>query len=194
MGAFTQPGDDVHAMTYTPKVRPDGHGIWSEDGTTMPFFLEFDTGTEPLHVLTGKVAEYTDLARTTGQVWPVPAARRPRGQTPNHPTTRRDRGAAHHSNAKPRSKPSSPKSNSPTKESDSNPRARRRFRGVGRGALDVTRARTAAGVVARPAKVRSAAMPAERAGEPAGEARPVPKRSEAWGVRGGNPPPRRRRS
>lgn len=71
MGAFAQPGDDINAHVYTPRVRPDGHGIWTEHGVTTAFFIEYDTGTEQLGILTGKIAGYLDLALVTGQVWPV---------------------------------------------------------------------------------------------------------------------------
>ena len=37
----------------------------------MPFFLEYDTGTEPLWKLVDKVDGYLDLARVTGRSRPV---------------------------------------------------------------------------------------------------------------------------
>ena len=48
MGAFADPDDDVQVRVYTSRVRPDGHGIWTEHGVTVPYFVEFDTGSEPL--------------------------------------------------------------------------------------------------------------------------------------------------
>lgn len=39
-------------------VRPDGYGIWAEDGGRLPFFLELDRGTEPLERLAGKLDGY----------------------------------------------------------------------------------------------------------------------------------------
>jgi hypothetical protein len=72
MGAFAEDGDDVHVRAYTPRIRPDGHGIWAEAGRSVPFFLEYDTGTErPLQRLVDKLDGYADLARVTGRVWPV---------------------------------------------------------------------------------------------------------------------------
>ena len=72
MGAFADPDDDdVQVRVYTPRVRPDGHGIWTENGVTVPYFVEFDTGSEPLGVLVDKIAGYHELARVTGRVWPV---------------------------------------------------------------------------------------------------------------------------
>ncbi len=43
-------------------VRPDGHGIWVEDGAEVGFFLEYDRGTEPLDRLVAKLAGYHELA------------------------------------------------------------------------------------------------------------------------------------
>jgi hypothetical protein len=72
MGAFAGDGDDIHVRTYTPTSRPDGHGIYTEHGRQVAFFLEYDTGTErPLSRLVDKLDGYLPLARVTGQVWPV---------------------------------------------------------------------------------------------------------------------------
>jgi hypothetical protein len=72
MGAFAEAGDDVHVRTYTPTVRPDGHGIWVDGDQEVPFFLEYDTGTErPIGRLVDKLDGYIDLARSTGRLWPV---------------------------------------------------------------------------------------------------------------------------
>jgi hypothetical protein len=72
MGAFAEPGDDIQLQIYSPRVRPDGHGIWAEQDTQVPFFVEHDTGTErPVRRLVDKLDGYTDLARVTGLVWPV---------------------------------------------------------------------------------------------------------------------------
>jgi Replication-relaxation len=43
-------------------VRPDAYGEYSEDGRTLRFFLEYDTGTEPIATLTGKIGRYAELA------------------------------------------------------------------------------------------------------------------------------------
>jgi hypothetical protein len=42
--------------------RPDGAGTWAEDGQMVSFWLEFDTGTEHLPVLAGKLDGYAVLA------------------------------------------------------------------------------------------------------------------------------------
>nr|WP_246614043.1 replication-relaxation family protein [Actinoplanes bogorensis] len=77
MTAFT--GDDTRsghradgtALAYRLKVRPDGHGIFTDHGVSTAFFLEYDTGTESLNRLVDKVDGYRDLARVTGRLWPV---------------------------------------------------------------------------------------------------------------------------
>jgi predicted transcriptional regulator len=51
-------------------VRPDGYGAWSQDGRTVRFFLEYDTGTEPLARLIDKLHGYQNL-RTAGRCFPV---------------------------------------------------------------------------------------------------------------------------
>jgi hypothetical protein len=72
MGAFASDDADVTERTYTPKSRPDGYGVWAENGRRTAFFLEYDTGTErPLSRLVDKIDGYVDLARTFRQVWPV---------------------------------------------------------------------------------------------------------------------------
>jgi hypothetical protein len=71
-GAFAEPGDDVTAFAHTPRSRPDGHGIWAENGRRVAFFLEFDLGTErPLSRLVDKLHGHHDLAHATGRFWPV---------------------------------------------------------------------------------------------------------------------------
>jgi hypothetical protein len=71
MGAFADPDDELQAKVYRAHIRPDGHGIWADDGRVVPFFVEYDTGTEPLWKLVDKLDGYADLARVTSKVWPV---------------------------------------------------------------------------------------------------------------------------
>ncbi len=63
------------AMGVATGARPDGHGIYTDvhDGVRrrIGFFLEYDTGTEPLHRLVDKLPNYTRLIRGIGQPWPV---------------------------------------------------------------------------------------------------------------------------
>jgi len=49
-------------------VQADGLGVWSEDGRTVAFYLEYDTGTESLPTLADKVARYDKLEEGR---WPV---------------------------------------------------------------------------------------------------------------------------
>jgi hypothetical protein len=53
------------------RPHPDGMGIWAEDGTDLVFVLEYDTGTEHLPILVGKLAAYGELARTHPGAHPV---------------------------------------------------------------------------------------------------------------------------
>ncbi|MEU7176433.1 replication-relaxation family protein [Micromonospora tulbaghiae] len=70
-GAFARPGDPVALHALTAPIRPDGHGIWTTHGAQLPFFLEYDTGTEPLTELMRKLIGYTQLAAAGGPRWPV---------------------------------------------------------------------------------------------------------------------------
>lgn len=55
----------VTFVTAGPLARPDGHGIFTDAGGTVAFFLEYDTGTEPLQKLVDKLDGYAALQ------WPV---------------------------------------------------------------------------------------------------------------------------
>lgn len=70
-GVLTSDDDPVLVRAYQPRVRPDGYGRWAEHGVVVPVFVEFDTGGEPLSVLTDKFAGYRDLFATIARVWPV---------------------------------------------------------------------------------------------------------------------------
>ncbi|MEU4557447.1 replication-relaxation family protein [Actinoplanes sp. NPDC023936] len=70
-GTFATADDPVLVRAYEPSVRPDGYGQWCEAGREVAFFLEYDTGTEPLSVLTGKLVGYARLFATLGRSWPV---------------------------------------------------------------------------------------------------------------------------
>ncbi|KOG53169.1 hypothetical protein ADK76_28820 [Streptomyces griseoflavus] len=54
-------------------VRPDAYGRWSHPGrhTDLEWFLEYDTGTEPLPRLAAKLPDYQRLAQATGIRTPV---------------------------------------------------------------------------------------------------------------------------
>jgi hypothetical protein len=62
------------AKTWAPYIRPDGFGHWREGGahgTGVDFFLEYDTGTEPLKKVTDKLTGYARLAEVDGFTTPV---------------------------------------------------------------------------------------------------------------------------
>lgn len=56
-------------------ARPDAFGRWSDHADGQPlvveFFLEHDTGTEPLNKVIAKLGGYTELAEATGMHTPV---------------------------------------------------------------------------------------------------------------------------
>ncbi|GGL88469.1 replication-relaxation family protein [Micromonospora yangpuensis] len=70
-GAFTRAGDPALLRAYQPRVRPDGYGLWVVGGVRVPFFLEYDTGAEPLLVLTRKLVGYREWFIALGRGWPV---------------------------------------------------------------------------------------------------------------------------
>ncbi|WP_329242779.1 replication-relaxation family protein [Actinoallomurus sp. NBC_01490] len=59
------------AETWGGYARPDGYGRWFEDSTHVDFFLEYDTGTEPLAKVVRKLRGYAELAATDGVITPV---------------------------------------------------------------------------------------------------------------------------
>lgn len=50
-------------------VRPDGHGLWTADRRQVAFWLEYDTGTEPLSRVVAKLGDY---GRLGGTRWALP--------------------------------------------------------------------------------------------------------------------------
>ncbi|GIH11206.1 hypothetical protein Rhe02_92730 [Rhizocola hellebori] len=77
--AFHEPGtlyrhgsDNRMILKSSGMPRPDGAGVWAEDGKTVPFFVEYDTGTESLAVLAEKIDKYDLLARyAESWLWPT---------------------------------------------------------------------------------------------------------------------------
>jgi hypothetical protein len=59
------------SAAFGRRIRPDGHGVWSDDGATTWFWLEHDTGTETLGRLLAKVEAYRRLHRDGGPQLPV---------------------------------------------------------------------------------------------------------------------------
>lgn len=68
------------AATCAPFAHPDGYGKWADGARAVEFFVEYDTGTEPLTRLVAKLPGYADLATAGGPNLPVliwvPSARR----------------------------------------------------------------------------------------------------------------------
>ena len=68
-------GERRCAATWGGHARPDGYGRWTEQlpgpAATVDFFLEYDTGTEPLSRVVAKLAGYAALAARTGITTPV---------------------------------------------------------------------------------------------------------------------------
>jgi hypothetical protein len=54
------------AAAWGEVVRPDGYGVWAEDGGRLPFLLEYDNGTERLAPLADKLPGYAHLAGAAG--------------------------------------------------------------------------------------------------------------------------------
>ncbi|GAA4211494.1 replication-relaxation family protein [Microbispora amethystogenes] len=52
-------------------VRPDAYGRWTDNGHTLDFFLEYDTGTETLDRVAAKLRGYASLAAASGIDTPV---------------------------------------------------------------------------------------------------------------------------
>ena len=52
-------------------AHPDGHGMWTEDGHTVSFWLEYDRATEANHRVMEKLDGYHALHRATGLTHPV---------------------------------------------------------------------------------------------------------------------------
>lgn len=52
-------------------INPDGHGLWSRGGQTAGFWLEADTGTEPLTRVVAKLDGYRRFNTDSGPRYPV---------------------------------------------------------------------------------------------------------------------------
>lgn len=59
---FQRPG----AAQRRGVVRPDGFAVWDHHGRRVPFFLEYDNGTETLGRLEAELSGYAKLARAVG--------------------------------------------------------------------------------------------------------------------------------
>jgi hypothetical protein len=70
-GAFTGRDGPTDLRVRPTPMHPDGHGIWRTNGRQVPFFLEYDTGTEPVTELCRKLVAYLALTMRRGLAWPV---------------------------------------------------------------------------------------------------------------------------
>ncbi|MEO3806644.1 replication-relaxation family protein [Nonomuraea sp. B1E8] len=59
------------ATQWGTHVRPDAYGRWTENGHTIDFFLEYDTGTETIGRVVAKLDGYAALTAATGITTPV---------------------------------------------------------------------------------------------------------------------------
>lgn len=64
-------GERRCAEQFGDIVHPDGYARWAEAGRQVEFYCEYDTGTEPLDVLVGKLDRYTELHAATSAAVPV---------------------------------------------------------------------------------------------------------------------------
>ena len=65
-------GERRCAAAWGDLARPDAAGTWqAPGGATLGFAVEYDTGTEALPRVAGKLADYADLAAAVGHVLPV---------------------------------------------------------------------------------------------------------------------------
>lgn len=63
---------EQHAATRcAPFAHPDGYGRWTDGTRSTAFFIEYDTGSEPLTRVIGKLPGYADLATAGGPGVPV---------------------------------------------------------------------------------------------------------------------------
>jgi hypothetical protein len=53
-GGLYEAGDHIDVALHT-RIRPDASGMWAEHDRSVWFFLEYDTGTEPLSTLIDKI-------------------------------------------------------------------------------------------------------------------------------------------
>jgi hypothetical protein len=77
--ARTHPGTELEAWwseqhcqaRCAPFAHPDGYGRWTDGTRTVSFFVEYDTGSEPLTTVAAKLPGYADLATAGGPDLPV---------------------------------------------------------------------------------------------------------------------------
>ncbi|GAA0403894.1 hypothetical protein GCM10009541_53840 [Micromonospora gifhornensis] len=53
------------------RIKPDGHGVWTDGNQETGFFLELDRGTEPIRRLVDKLASHRKLRAEGGPHYPI---------------------------------------------------------------------------------------------------------------------------
>lgn len=62
-GLHTWRSEESITKFYEHAITPDGYGCWHEHGRWLGFFLEHDTGTEPLQRVSDKIDRYTSSGK-----------------------------------------------------------------------------------------------------------------------------------
>ncbi|GAA3782729.1 hypothetical protein GCM10022225_83780 [Plantactinospora mayteni] len=59
------------AAAFGHRIKPDGHGVWTDGNQETGFFLELDRGTEPIRRLVDKLASHRKLRAEGGPQYPI---------------------------------------------------------------------------------------------------------------------------
>jgi hypothetical protein len=59
------------AAAFGHRIKPDGHGVWTDGDQETGFFLELDRGTEPIGRLVDKLASHRKLRAEGGPQYPI---------------------------------------------------------------------------------------------------------------------------
>ncbi|SCL25753.1 Replication-relaxation [Micromonospora rhizosphaerae] len=59
------------AAAFGNRIKPDGHGVWTDGHQETGFFLELDRGTEPIGRLVDKLASHRKLRAEGGPQYPI---------------------------------------------------------------------------------------------------------------------------
>jgi hypothetical protein len=59
------------AARFGQRIKPDGHGVWTDGDRETGFFLELDRGTEPIGRLVDKLTSHRRLRAEAGPQYPI---------------------------------------------------------------------------------------------------------------------------
>ncbi|WP_349876326.1 replication-relaxation family protein [Micromonospora sp. HUAS YX12] len=59
------------AAAFGHRIKPDGHGVWTDGNDETGFFIELDRGTEPIGRLVDKLASHRKLRAEGGPQYPI---------------------------------------------------------------------------------------------------------------------------